>query len=60
MKIKNIKCFEYIETFDGSVNGVKLKKDLGEGWGLYFRESDDREFLINDFKGDDEYILNVK
>lgn len=60
MKIKNIKCFEYIEMFDGSVNGVKLKKDLGEGWGLYLRESDDREFLINDLNGDEEYILNVK
>jgi hypothetical protein len=59
MKIKNVKVKEYIEILDGSIDEVKLKKDLGGGYGLYVRE-DGREFLIFGFeKRDEEFIYVV-
>ena len=58
MKIKNVKVEEYVENLDGSVDGVKLKKDLGGGYGLYVRD-DGREFLIFGFEKIDEEFIYV-
>ena len=57
MKIKNIGVSEYIEEFDGSVEGCVRVKDLGEGYGLY--ENENGKFVIENYGGEGEYIWRL-
>lgn len=59
MNIKNIEVEDYIENLDGSIDGVELLKDMGEGYGLFERE-DGRGFVILNYGcGEDEYVWSV-
>ena len=57
MKIKDINVEEYIELFDGSVEGCKLIKMLDNRWGLY--ENVNGKFIIENYNKEEEYIFRV-
>jgi hypothetical protein len=57
MKIKNIEVEDYIEDFDGSVEGCNLIKNLDGGYGVY--ENENGKFLIEDYNGENEFIYKV-
>lgn len=53
--IKGVKVEDYIEGLDGSIEGVKLVKDLGDGYGLYVK-NDGKGFVVYNYNMEDEYI----
>ena len=57
MKIKNIGVSEYIEEFDGSVEGCVMVKDLGEGFGVY--ENENGKFVIDSYGKEGEFIWRL-
>jgi hypothetical protein len=57
MKIKNIEVEDYIEDFDGSVEGCNLIKNLDGGYGVY--ENENGKFLIENYGCEGEFIYKV-